>query len=98
MILSSEPIRFIYEEKQVKVIGTDATIACKVTGSPAPDVSWIFAGNKIETGGRYTVTDEGLHITGIRDPDDAGVYTCLAEVIDRGTLDERVIEVEIHSK
>lgn len=92
-----EPIRFIAEPKQTKIINTDARIDCVATGNPLPDVFWSFGGSRVTAGDKYVISSEGLIVKDIRDPEDAGTYTCHAEVTDQGFMDEQTIEVEVHT-
>ena len=51
------------------------------------------------TGGRYEVRpDEGLLILNVNKEMDDGQYTCRAEVAEDGRMDQRVIDVDVHSK
>lgn len=52
----------------------------------------------IVAGDKYVISSEGLIVKDIRDPEDAGTYTCHAEVTAQGTMDEQTIEVEVHSE
>lgn len=84
---------------QHPVIHTDAVVACRVTGSPTPVVSWKYEGHRIfiasVVGARYSQVADGLMIKNITQ-DDNGVYTCRATVDEEGRVDERRILVEVH--
>lgn len=73
----------------------DEIIECIVSGYPAPDVSWKYRGEVIQTGGRYIVEATGLRIQNITEEDN-GEYQCRAEVQSDGRLDMRQITVEVH--
>ena len=54
------------------------TIECNPDAAPKPTYEWYHGDNKITTGGRYTIhEDGGLEIVGIND-DDGGKYKCVA--------------------
>lgn len=58
---------------------TSVTIECPTTGVPKPIVTWTKNGQKISSGGRYLVQDDGsLQITEA-DEDDNARYTCSAD-------------------
>ncbi|XP_033644361.1 neurofascin-like isoform X2 [Asterias rubens] len=64
------------EQKSIELV-------CAGQGSPKPVVSWIFKGEKLETGGKYDIVEDGnsaltsstLLVTGAV-VDDSGEYTC----------------------
>lgn len=60
---------------QVKV-GEDVTIPCKVSGIPQPKVIWSQNAKPL-SGGRATVTDNGLVIKNVQ-KDDKAYYGCRA--------------------
>ncbi|XP_035660910.1 myosin light chain kinase, smooth muscle-like [Branchiostoma floridae] len=62
--------------------GDNVTFCCKVSGTPAPKVSWLYEGKPIKASEDFQVTsrgeDQSLHIPEIF-PEDAGMYGCVAQ-------------------
>ena len=48
--------------------------------------------------GRYWISDDGLHILYLRDPEDSGEYICRAKDLITGVVEEKKITVIISSK
>ncbi|XP_059086244.1 fasciclin-2-like isoform X2 [Tigriopus californicus] len=82
-------------EEQNAVIYTDYKIRCVVRASPTATIDWLKESLIISTGNRYVIETDGLLIKDITQ-EDAGTYTCRAKVLERGSLEERDIKLEVH--
>ena len=58
---------------------TSVIIECPTTGVPKPIVTWTKNGQKISSGGRYLVQDDGLLLITEADEEDNARYTCTAD-------------------
>ena len=61
--------------------GEVADFGCKVTGDPAPELTWFFNGQQVEGKGRYTTMEkQELQTLEIYDilPEDEGEYSVTA--------------------
>lgn len=77
---------------------TDALIICRVSGNPAPVISWRYRGMRIDTGGRYIIDPlEGLRIKNVTEADN-GVYECRGENDQTGKVNKVDITVVIHRR
>ena len=76
------PPEFIITVQPSKVKeGETAEFNCRVLGDPAPELTWYFNGQVLETTGRYTVVErEELQVLEVYEikPADAGDYTVAA--------------------
>lgn len=77
MFFKGEPKFVTKPEKLMRVkVGEDVTIPCKVSGIPQAKVTWSQNAKPL-SGGRATVTDNGLVIKGVQ-VDDKAYYGCRA--------------------
>eukprot|EP00066_Takifugu_rubripes_P003816 XP_003966706.1 PREDICTED: obscurin-like protein 1 [Takifugu rubripes] len=71
-----------YPRPVIAQLGSDATLRCLIDGDPRPDVIWERKNVQIESGGHYTLSEEGksylLTITEVT-MQDAGQYICKAK-------------------
>ena len=75
------------------------TLTCKVSGNPAPKITWNVRGTIVRLGhddGKYKVTSEGLVIRNISQAD-KGAYKCKATQIDEDITDfqELIIQLRV---
>merc|ERR1712226_570225 len=75
---------------------SNTLIECRVSGQPAPEVSWKWRGQRIQLRGRYSQDQNGLRISNVTKADD-GRYLCRAEVPSKGRYDERYIDVTVYT-
>ncbi|XP_036791689.1 hemicentin-1 [Oncorhynchus mykiss] len=62
-------------------VGDDLTLECRVTGTPAPHLSWLKNGATLEDSDpkKIDIAPDGSTLTLLRlRPEDSGTYTCLA--------------------
>ncbi|XP_064793489.1 hemicentin-1-like [Oncorhynchus masou masou] len=62
-------------------VGNDLTLECRVTGTPAPHLSWLKNGATLEDSDpqKIDIAPDGSTLTLLRlRPEDSGTYTCLA--------------------
>jgi len=91
-------IRFVdAPEEQNPITGSEAKIKCVVQANPVAVVEWFKDGRLLRSGGRYVVEQDGLVIQDITSEDD-GTYVCRAKVQEEGEIEERRIQVEVHSQ
>lgn len=61
--------------------GLDTKLPVRVTGVPAPEITWFFNNNPIKNNQKYSIRHDGdnsiLHIKNCA-PEDAGAYKCVA--------------------
>uniref|UniRef100_UPI00358E8170 zinc finger protein 234-like n=1 Tax=Myxine glutinosa TaxID=7769 RepID=UPI00358E8170 len=74
--------RFLSRPKAYTIaLGKDATLSCRIAGSPAPSVSWEKDQDRLQSGGRFRISDDEdtfrLTICELRSSD-SGTYTCRA--------------------
>ncbi|XP_035509461.1 hemicentin-1 [Morone saxatilis] len=67
-------------EQEVAVVENSQTqLVCVAEGVPQPSLSWEKDGNPlIESTGEYTILPSGELVIDIAQPNDAGIYTCIA--------------------
>ena len=89
---------------QKPIAGSTATIRCVVRGSPTPIVTWMKGekepgkqSSMINSGGRYTIIQDGLLIENIT-REDSGFYKCIAQQLNSAITEyaSKVIEVDVH--
>ncbi|KAM6994176.1 neural cell adhesion molecule 1 [Tautogolabrus adspersus] len=79
--------------------GTDGVVSCLATGQPAVDVHWFRDKQEISTNaGRHVrhLPDNTLLITDVR-KEDAGTYTCQAEIRGRSIIKQLAISVVVNA-
>ena len=73
------PITLTIGDNVTALTNTGITIKCPTSGIPRPTVTWKKDGQKITSGGRYKIQDDGsLTISEAKEQDD-GQYTCTAD-------------------
>ena len=60
---------------------TNITIHCHASGVPTPTVTWSKDGQKIFSGGKHTVQDDGSLLISETDKEDTARYTCTAKSV-----------------
>nr|XP_029132930.1 neural cell adhesion molecule 1-like [Labrus bergylta] len=79
--------------------GTDGVVPCQVTGQPAVDVHWFRDRQEISTNAGRRVRhlpDNTFLIQGVR-REDAGTYTCRAEIRGRPIVKQLAISVVVNA-
>ncbi|XP_076050784.1 fasciclin-2-like isoform X3 [Oratosquilla oratoria] len=82
-------------EHQTPVINTEGVIRCSVTAKPAPQVDWLKNGKPITSDDHYIIRTDGVLISNIQ-PEDEGIYRCLARVEEIGSYNFKDISVEVY--
>uniref|UniRef100_A0A7E4UTJ4 Hemicentin-1 n=1 Tax=Panagrellus redivivus TaxID=6233 RepID=A0A7E4UTJ4_PANRE len=59
--------------------GKVATLTCNVTGEPAPKITWLRNGMRLETNVHYIIEKNTLKIMDTRSDSDSGIYLCMAQ-------------------
>ena len=66
------------EEKTYAAEGGNVTLRCKPEGAPQPQFTWRKNGNKIASGGKYIIYDNGNLFLRTVNVADTGTFTCEA--------------------
>ena len=72
------PVTLPIGDNVTALSNTSVTIECPTTGVPKPIVTWTKNGQKIFSGGRYLVQDDGSLLITEADEEDNARYTCSA--------------------
>ena len=77
--MDQNPIAMTVGNNVTALTKTSVTIQCNASGIPPPVVTWTKDGQKISSGDKYSIHDNGSLF--IREPDESGAaqYTCTAE-------------------
>ena len=75
------PITLTIGDNVTALTNINITIQCPTSGIPTPTVAWTKDGQKIPSGGRYTVQDDGSLLISEAGEEDNARYTCTADSV-----------------
>ena len=87
------PIIMNIGDNVTALTNTNITIQCHASGVPTPTVTWSKDGQKIFSGGKYTVQDDGSLLISETDKEDTARYTCTATSVTGKDSASSVVQV-----
>ena len=88
------PLTLTIGDNVTALVNTSITIQCLTSGVPKPSVTWTKDGQKLLSGGRYRVQNNGsLVITDASEEDNAR-YTCTADSVTGKDSASTIVQVE----
>uniref|UniRef100_A0A8C2ZWU4 Hemicentin-1 n=1 Tax=Cyclopterus lumpus TaxID=8103 RepID=A0A8C2ZWU4_CYCLU len=87
----------VSHEMSLTVQSSQAQLVCVAEGVPQPGLSWEKDGNPLsESTGEYTILPSGELVIDITQPDDGGIYTCVAT--NAVGQDSRTTTLSVHTQ
>ena len=77
--IDQSPITMTTGDNVTALTNTSVTIQCHASGVPPPTVTWTKDGQKITSGDRYTVQEDGSLLIRESEKSHTARYTCTAE-------------------